>query len=49
VFDLAGKLIHKELLLSQQQEVYLTSKSNGIYFIKISNGEDLFVEKLVIE
>ena len=49
IFDLTGKILQKELLADKQHQVHLTNKAKGIYFVKVSNGENTYIEKLLVE
>jgi hypothetical protein len=48
ISDLTGRVVHQQTL-TQKSEVIYQNFSPGVYFVRVSDGEKSFTEKLVIE
>jgi hypothetical protein len=49
VMDLTGRLVERvQVTGNQNQLIHLDSFQKGIYLLKLSNGKELFVKKLVV-
>ena len=47
VYTILGKEIYSNILLNSLK-IDLSSKSNGVYFIEFSNGEEKIIERLIL-
>ena len=48
IFDLYGKLIYEDQLPADQDNKLIEGFSSGIYLIRISKGEDVFTERIIV-
>jgi hypothetical protein len=48
IFDVMGREVHQQIITSAHQHIE-NSFSPGIYFVKVSDGEKQYLQKLVIE
>jgi photosystem II stability/assembly factor-like uncharacterized protein len=48
IFDAAGRIVYEQILTSPNQQI-THHFSPGIYLVKVSDGEKMFTQKLVIE
>jgi hypothetical protein len=49
IFDLTGRVVHQQTLLNQQSTINIQQFSKGLYFVKVSDGKQSAVQKLIIE
>ena len=50
ILDLSGKIILAGALKSAENNVSVSGKlNNGIYFVKISNGNEQLIQKLIVQ
>ena len=49
IYDIRGKIIYKGSLLSNEQAEISLDLSKGIYFVKLSDGENIKIQKMIIE
>jgi hypothetical protein len=48
IYDVTGRVVHQQILTSANQQIN-NSFSPGIYFIKVTEGEKVWTEKVVVE
>jgi hypothetical protein len=48
IYDVTGRVVHQQILTSVNQQIN-NSFSPGIYFIKVTEGEKVYQQKLVVE
>lgn len=48
IFDLQGKLVKQELLTNQQTVIATDDLKNGLYIIRVDNGDKSYVHKLSV-
>jgi hypothetical protein len=48
IFDIAGRLVHQQIISSANQQIN-SDFSPGVYFVRVTDVEKMFTEKLVIE
>ena len=49
VTDISGKLVHSESLNASQSNINLNGLNKGIYFVKISDGTNQVVKRIVVQ
>jgi hypothetical protein len=49
IFDITGRVVHEQTIINQKSEIINCPFASGIYFVKVSDGERVFVEKVVVE
>lgn len=48
VFNIIGETVYTELIDTQEHKIELDGVDGGLYFVKISNGAEEYVQKLII-
>jgi hypothetical protein len=48
IFDVTGRVVHEQKIQSQLSTVNC-QLSAGVYFVKVSDGERVYEQKLVVE
>ena len=50
VYDILGKIIYSDYVVNTtSKEIYVKNISSGIYFVKLSTGEKLYTQKLIVQ
>jgi hypothetical protein len=49
IFDLTGRVVYEKAFLNAKYQILNTDFSPGVYFVKVSDGEQRLIQKLVIE
>lgn len=49
IYDVTGRVVHEQTIINQKSEIINYHLSAGIYFVKVSDGEKIYTQKLVIE
>lgn len=48
VFNLAGQVVYRTVLVSQIQEINIHSLESGMYFIRLNNGNEQIIKSIVV-
>jgi hypothetical protein len=49
IFNGLGEKIYSETISDSQKEIYLNNPKAGVYFVRVSYGEKVFVRKMVVQ
>jgi len=49
IVDIQGKTMHTQSITSSNEVINISSLSSGIYFCKITNGDEVITQKLIVE